>query len=65
MERFFKIILHCMVFAVGLPAIAFTNFWDWELFRGLVLPAIATGFLIYLILFTVFGGYRVFRSNSQ
>ena len=65
MERFFKIILHCMVFAVGLPAIAFTNFWDWEHFRGLVLPGIATGFFIYLILFIALGGYRVFRSPSQ
>ena len=65
MERFFKIVLHCMVFAVGLPAVALTNFWDWELFRGLVLPAVATGFFIYLVLFILLGGYRVFQSSSQ
>lgn len=63
MNRFIKIILHCMMFAVGLPAIGFSNFWDWELLRGIFLPTVATGFLLYLILFILLNGYRVFQSN--
>ena len=64
MNRFFKIVLHCMIFAIGIPAVGFSNFWDWELLRGLILPAVATGFLLYLILFILLGGYRVFQSSS-
>ena len=64
MNRFFKILLHLAVFAVGIPAVGFTNFWDWELLRGMVLPVVATGFLVYLILFILLGGYRAFQSSS-
>ena len=63
MNRFFKIILHLIVFAIGIPAVAFSNFWDWNLLYGLVLPVVATGFFIYLILFLVLGGYRAFQSS--
>ena len=65
MNRFFKILLHCLVFAIGLPAVGFSHFWDWELFRGMVLPIVATGFLVYLLLFVALGGYRVFQSPSS
>ncbi len=65
MNRFFKIILHCMVFAIGLPAVGFSHFWDWELLRGMILPVVATGFLIYLVLFILLGGYRAFQSSSS
>lgn len=63
-NRFFKIILHLGVFAAGISAVGFSNFWDWELLRGMVLPIVATGFLVYLILFILLGGYRVFQSSS-
>jgi hypothetical protein len=65
MNRFFKILLHLFIFAVGLPALAFSNFWDWEPLRGMVLPVVATAFLIYLQLFLLLGGYRVFQSSSS
>lgn len=64
MNRFFKILLHLVVFAVGIPAVGFSNFWDWELLRGMVLPVVATGFWVYLILFILLGGYRAFQSSS-
>lgn len=64
MNRFLKIVVHLTIFAVGIPAIGFSNFWDWEPLRGLLLPAVATGFLLYLILFILLGGYRVFQSSS-
>jgi hypothetical protein len=64
MPRFLKIVIHVLIFAIGIPALGFSNFWDWELFRGMVLPAIATGFLAYLVLFILTGGYRVFKSSS-
>jgi hypothetical protein len=64
MNRFFKIILHLSVFAIGIPVVAFSNFWDWNLLQGMVLPILATGFFIYLILFVALGGYRVFHSSS-
>lgn len=64
MNRFFKIVLHCMIFAIGIPAVGFSYFWDWEILRGLILPALSTGFLLYLILFILLGGYRVFQSSS-
>jgi len=63
-NRFFKILLHMVFFAVGIPAVGFSNFWDWELLRGMVLPVVATGFGIYLILFILLGGYRSFQSSS-
>jgi len=64
MNRFIKIVLHCMIFAVGLSALVFSNFWDWEILRGIFLPVVATGFLLYLILFILLGGYRAFQSES-
>ena len=64
MNRFLKIVVHLTIFAVGIPAIGFSNFWDWEPLQGLILPAVATGFLLYLILFILLGGYRVFQSSS-
>jgi hypothetical protein len=64
MPRFLKIMIHLSIFAIGIPALGFSNFWDWELFRGMVLPAIATGFLAYLVLFILTGGYRVFQPSS-
>ncbi len=65
MDRFLKIIIHSMVIAIGIPAVGFSNFWDWEILRGMFLPAVATVFLIYLILFILLGGYRVFLSSSS
>jgi hypothetical protein len=64
MRRFLKIVMHCVIFGVGLPAVGFSNFWDWELLRGLVLPIVATVFFIYLLFFILLGGYRVFQSSS-
>ncbi|MEJ2166103.1 MAG: hypothetical protein P8X90_11270 [Desulfobacterales bacterium] len=64
MNRFFKIIVHLMVFAIGIPVVGFSDFWAWNLFQGLVLPILATGFFIYLILFIALGGYRVFQVSS-
>ncbi len=60
MNRLAKIIVHIIIFAIGLPAVAFSDFWDWNLLRGMVLPIVATGFLFYLVLFLLSGGYKVF-----
>ncbi len=65
MHRFFRIILHIIVVAVGLGAAAFSDFWDWELFRGLLLPMVATGFFLYLLVFLLTGEYRVFQSPDD
>ena len=64
MNQFLKIMAHGVIFAIGIPAVGFSDFWDWNLLRGMILPAVATGFLIYLILFILLGGYRVFQSSS-
>jgi len=64
MNRFLKIVVHLTIFAVGIPAIGFSNFWDWGPLRGMILPAVATVFLLYLIVFILLGGYRVFQSSS-
>jgi hypothetical protein len=61
MNRFFKIIVHLIVFAIGIPVVGFSNFWAWNLLQGLVLPMLATVFFIYVILFIALGGYRVFQ----
>ena len=65
MPRFLQIVIHLVVFAVGLPALLLTNFWAWDLLRGLVLPLVATVFLFYLILFVAFDGYRVFQGSTR
>lgn len=65
MNRLVRIILHIFAFAIGIPAVVYTNFWDWELFRGMVLPLVATGFFLYLILFLLLGGYRDFLPSSS
>jgi hypothetical protein len=64
-NRLAKILLHLVVFAIGIPALAYSNFWDWELLRGMVLPIVATGFLFYLVLFFLLGGYKVFRPSHH
>jgi len=64
MNRFFKILVHLVIIALGIPVVGFSNFWAWDLFRGLFLPIVATGFFIYLLLFIALGGYRVFQSSS-
>ncbi len=64
MPRFFRIIVHLFVFVIGLAVVGFTDFWDWELFRGLFLPIAATGFFLYLTLFLATGEYRVFLSRD-
>jgi hypothetical protein len=64
MNRFFKILVHLGIFAVGIPAVGFSNFWAWDLFHGLFLPIVATGFFIYLLLFILLGGYRAFQSTT-
>ena len=64
MARLFRMIVHIFVFAVGLGAVGLTNFWDWELLRGLFLPIVAGGFFFYLVLFVVFGAYRVFLPSK-
>jgi hypothetical protein len=65
MPRFFRILIHIAIMAVGLAAAGFTDFWDWELFRGLVLPIVAAGFFLYVVLFLLTGEYRVFKSSGQ
>jgi len=60
MNRLAKIVVHIIVFAIGLPAVTFSDFWDWNLLRGMVLPLVATGFLFYLVLFLLLGAYKVF-----
>jgi hypothetical protein len=62
MHRFVKILIHIVVFAIGIPVVAFSDFWDWGLLRGMVLPIVATGFLAYLVLFLLLRGYTVFTS---
>ena len=64
MPRFFRIVIHIFVFAIGLAAVGLTDFWDWELLRGLVMPIVATGFLFYLVLFLATGAYRDFKSSD-
>lgn len=66
MNRFVRIILHVILFAIGIASLANSNFWNWGLLRGMLLPIVATGFLIYLILFILIGGYRDFyRASSR
>ena len=65
MHRFVRIILHTIVIVVGLSAAAFSDFWDWELFRGLALPMVAAGFFLYLVVFLLTGAYRVFQSPAD
>jgi hypothetical protein len=43
---------------VGLPALAGSDFWDWRLLRGLLLPAVSTIFLVYLVLFLALEPWR-------
>ncbi len=64
MARFFRIIVHTFVILTGIAAVGFSNFWDWELLRGLFLPIASTGFFLYLVLFVATGEYRVFRSSD-
>ncbi len=61
MPRFFRIILHLFVFVTGLCAVAFTDFWNWEPLRGLVLPIVSAVFFLYLVIFLATGEYRVFQ----
>lgn len=65
MPRFFRIIIHLAVFAIGLGAAGFTDFWDWEPFRGLLLPIVAAGFFFYMVLFLLTGEYRIFQPSDQ
>lgn len=65
MPRFFRIIIHLVVFTTGLTAAGFTNFWDWELLRGLLLPIVAAGFFFYMVLFMATGAYRVFQPSNR
>ncbi len=64
MARFFRILIHLGIMAAGIAAVGFTNFWDWELLRSLVLPIVSTGFFLYLALFLATGEYRIFRSSD-
>ena len=65
MHRFFRIIFHIIVIAVGLSAAAFSDFWSWEPLRGLLLPMVSAGFFLYLVVFLLTGKYRVFRSPAD
>lgn len=65
MPRFLKILVHIAVFLVGLPALLLTNFWAWDLFQGLVLPLVASGFLLYLVFFVALNGYHAFTKAQQ
>ncbi len=64
MPRFFRIIIHLFVSLTGLCAVGFTDFWNWEPLRGLVLPIVSTGFFFYLVIFLATGEYRVFSSKD-
>ncbi len=65
MPRFFRIIIHLFVFLTGLCAVVFTDFWNWELFQGLVSPIVSTGFFLYMVIFLATGEYRVFSSRNR
>ncbi len=65
MIRFFKCLLHLGVFIVGIAALSHVDFFSWELPRGLLMPLIGIGFLVYLVAFMVTGGYRTFVPASK
>ncbi len=65
MHRFLRIILHIIIIVAGLSAAAFSDFWDWELFRGLLLPMVAAGFFLYLVVFLLTGEYRIFQTPAE
>ena len=65
MKRFFRMLFHVLVLAVGIGAVGFTNFWDWELLRGLFLPIVGAGFFLYLVLFLATDEYKVFLPSSR
>ena len=65
MPHFFRIIIHLFVFLTGLCAVAFTDFWNWELLQGLVSPIVSTGFFFYMVIFLATGEYRVFSSRNR
>jgi hypothetical protein len=64
MPRFFRIFIHIFIFAVGIGCVGFTDFWNWEHLRGLVMPILSTGFFFYLVLFMATGEYKVFLPAS-
>ncbi len=64
MARFLRMVVHIVVILTGFAAVGYSNFWDWELLRGLALPIVSTGFFLYLVLFVATGEYRVFRSSD-
>jgi di/tricarboxylate transporter len=64
MLRFIRIVIHLSIMAAGVAAVAFTDFWNWDLFHNLVLPIVSAGFFFYLVLFLATGEYRVFRSSD-
>jgi hypothetical protein len=64
MARFIRIVIHLGIMAAGVGAVAFTDFWNWDLLHNLVLPVVSAGFFFYLVLFLATGAYRVFRSSD-
>ena len=64
MARFLRIVVHTFVILSGIAAVSYSNFWDWNLLRGLFMPIVSAGFFLYLVLFLATGAYRVFRSSD-
>lgn len=65
MPHFFRIVIHIAIFAIGLGAAGFTDFWAWEPVRGLLMPLVAAGFFFYLVLFLLTAEYRIFQPANQ
>jgi hypothetical protein len=64
MKRFIRMLIHIFVLVFGLAATGLSNFWDWELLRGLFLPIVSAGFFLYLVLFLATGEYKVFKPSD-
>jgi hypothetical protein len=55
MPRWIKIAANLVVFILGAAALVHTNFWDWNLIPGLLMPIGATLFLVYLVVLLALG----------
>ncbi|MFZ7124875.1 MAG: hypothetical protein ACOWWM_01825 [Desulfobacterales bacterium] len=65
MLRLAKILIHLGIFAAGVASLAHTYLWDWNLFRGLLLPMANAAFFFYLIGFLLTGAYRIFLPDRE
>lgn len=65
MARFFRILIHLSVFAVGIASLANTDFFSWDVPQGLLMPMVGAAFLAYLIFFMLTKGYRDFLPGTS